>query len=159
MKKIHLFLIIGLLITPIAFIGGVAAFKYFSESGEGSASKYQTVYWNKLRELNLDTGKPTEELELLDGAKVEIPGFVVPLDDDDTGYSEFLFVPNQQACIHVPPPPANQMIYVIMNSKPTPKRELGPIWLKGTLKIQDKKSEFGTVSYKLSADGFRKFNY
>ena len=159
MKKTHLILIIGLLVTPIAFIGGVAAFKYFSGTGGESSSKYETVYWNKLRELDLDTGNASEDLEKLDGAKVEIPGFVVPLDDNDTGLSEFLFVPNQQACIHVPPPPANQMIYVIMNSKPTPKRELGPIWLKGTIKIQDKKSEFGTVSYKLSADGFRKFNY
>ena len=48
----------------------------------------------------------------LDGQKVRLPGFVVPLDFEDTEISEFLLVPYFGACIHVPPPPSNQIVYV-----------------------------------------------
>ena len=48
----------------------------------------------------------------LDGQKVRLPGFVVPLDFEGTEISEFLLVPYFGACIHVPPPPSNQIVYV-----------------------------------------------
>lgn len=48
----------------------------------------------------------------LDGKHVRIGGYVVPLDFDATRVKEFLLVPFVGACIHVPPPPANQIIYV-----------------------------------------------
>jgi len=48
----------------------------------------------------------------LDGKRVSIGGYVVPLDFDATTVKEFLLVPFVGACIHVPPPPANQIIYV-----------------------------------------------
>ncbi|MBM3506912.1 MAG: DUF3299 domain-containing protein [Alphaproteobacteria bacterium] len=47
-----------------------------------------------------------------DGKRVAIAGFVVPLDLDATVVKEFLLVPYIGACIHVPPPPPNQVIYV-----------------------------------------------
>jgi hypothetical protein len=48
----------------------------------------------------------------LDGQNVSIGGYVVPLDFEATTVKEFLLVPFVGACIHVPPPPANQIIYV-----------------------------------------------
>jgi hypothetical protein len=48
----------------------------------------------------------------LDGQTVSIGGYVVPLDFEATTVKEFLLVPFVGACIHVPPPPANQIIYV-----------------------------------------------
>lgn len=48
----------------------------------------------------------------LEGQTVSIGGYVVPLDLDATTVKEFLLVPFVGACIHVPPPPANQIIYV-----------------------------------------------
>ena len=48
----------------------------------------------------------------LDGKRVHIGGYVVPLDFDATRVKEFLLVPFVGACIHVPPPPANQIVYV-----------------------------------------------
>lgn len=48
----------------------------------------------------------------LNGKTIRIPGYVVPLDLELTEIKEFLLVPYFGACIHVPPPPPNQIIYV-----------------------------------------------
>lgn len=48
-----------------------------------------------------------------DGMLVRIPGYVVPFDfNPDKTHTEFLFVPYMGACIHTPPPPPNQIIFV-----------------------------------------------
>ena len=51
-------------------------------------------------------------VDALDGRDVEIPGFALPLEYSGTEISEFLLVPYVGACIHVPPPPPNQIVYV-----------------------------------------------
>ena len=51
-------------------------------------------------------------VDALDGQDVEIPGYALPLEYNGTEISEFLLVPYVGACIHVPPPPANQIVYV-----------------------------------------------
>ena len=40
----------------------------------------------------------------LDGKSVRIPGYVLPLEFEDTGVTAFLLVPYVGACIHAPPP-------------------------------------------------------
>ena len=51
-------------------------------------------------------------VDALDGRDVEIPGYVLPLEFSGTEVSEFLLVPYVGACIHVPPPPPNQIVHV-----------------------------------------------
>jgi hypothetical protein len=54
-------------------------------------------------------------VQALDGKRVRLPGYVVPLQTDDSGrMQEFFFVPFYGACIHVPPPPPNQMLFAKM---------------------------------------------
>jgi uncharacterized protein len=48
----------------------------------------------------------------LDGAKVRMAGYVLPLEFSGKKVSEFLLVPWVGACIHTPPPEANQIVYV-----------------------------------------------
>ena len=48
----------------------------------------------------------------LNGAQVRIPGYVLPLEFEGTRVREFLLVPYVGACIHVPAPPPNQMVFV-----------------------------------------------
>jgi uncharacterized protein len=70
----------------------------------------------------------------LDGRKVKIPGFVVPLEEEGRAVTEFLLVPYFGACIHVPPPPANQIIHVI-SAKPIKNlRVMDAVWVSGELK-------------------------
>ena len=95
--------------------------------------------------------KPTTELQMLDGKQVKIPGFMVPLEDNERKVTEFLLVPSPQACIHVPPPPPNQMVYVVM--KKGVEAAIGaPIWVYGELKISTKRSKYGEVSFELTGE-------
>lgn len=108
------------------------------------------IDWRMLAKLNYRTGEMPEELKKLDGQLVRMPGFVVPLEDYVESASEFLLVPYYGACVHVPPPPPNQMVYVEMQDQR--KAEFGwwePIWLEGTLRINTVESPYGVVGYEI----------
>ena len=88
----------------------------------------------------------------LDGQRIRLPGFVVPLDHDGTKVSSFLLVPYFGACIHVPPPPANQIVYV-KTADGYPMKELfDPVWVTGTIKTQAHWNDVGDAGYTLQAD-------
>ena len=87
----------------------------------------------------------------LDGQKIRLPGFVVPLDFEDTEISEFLLVPYFGACIHVPPPPSNQIVYV-KTVAGYPLQELfDPVWVTGELRAEAHLNEVGDAGYTLQA--------
>jgi hypothetical protein len=65
---------------------------------------------------------------------IKIAGYVVPLEADRKSISEFLLVPYFGACIHLPPPPANQIILVRM-AKPIKRLEsMETVWVEGLLR-------------------------
>ncbi len=83
----------------------------------------------------------------LNGSTVKIPGFVIPLEGNENIVTEFLLVPYFGACIHVPPPPPNQIIYVKF-PKGAPVQELWDvIYVIGTLKTE-------TISHDLAETGY-----
>ncbi|MCX7631928.1 MAG: DUF3299 domain-containing protein [Turneriella sp.] len=112
------------------------------------------INWKILRGFNLKTGKMSETLSRLNGKTVKIPGFIVPLDDMEyEAVGRFLLVPDPQACIHVPPPPANQMIFVVMKGKKKAPVTWGiPVVLTGELKVKSIRSQFGTVSFQMAGE-------
>ncbi len=65
------------------------------------------VEFARLRGLNYRTGRVTPDVKALDGADVRISGYIVPLEDGMDQATEFLLVPTNGACIHMPPPPPN----------------------------------------------------
>lgn len=83
----------------------------------------------------------------LNGSKVKIPGFVIPLEGDADMITEFLLVPYFGACIHVPPPPPNQIIYVKF-PKGAPIQELWDvIYVVGTLKTENINHDLAETGY------------
>lgn len=83
----------------------------------------------------------------LDGSKVKIPGFVIPLEGDENTVTEFLLVPYFGACIHVPPPPPNQIIYVKF-PQGAPVQELWDvIYVIGTLKTETVSVDLAETAY------------
>ncbi|PQJ83491.1 MULTISPECIES: DUF3299 domain-containing protein [Aliivibrio] len=83
----------------------------------------------------------------LNGSMVKIPGFVIPLEGDDKMITEFLLVPYFGACIHVPPPPPNQIIYVKFE-KGAPIQQLWDvIYIVGKLKTETINSELAETGY------------
>jgi hypothetical protein len=69
----------------------------------------------------------------LDGKRVKIPGFVLPLEFNNTMLTEFLLVPYFGACTHTPPPPANQIIYGKLKAETALNDIYQPVWITGTL--------------------------
>lgn len=87
----------------------------------------------------------------MDGAAVRIPGFLVPLEETKAGLKEFLLVPYFGACIHSPPPPANQIIHV-KTDKPTKGfHSMDTVWISGTLKTLRSDSYMGASGYRMDA--------
>ncbi len=92
---------------------------------------------------------PTEPT--LDGARIKLPGYLVPLEEVPAGHTEFLLVPYFGACIHTPPPPANQIVLVVPN-KPVPGFcSMDTVWVSGTLKAARVDSPMGSTGYRLDA--------
>ena len=99
------------------------------------------------------TGKAAKQSKLghvrkeLNGSKVKIPGFVIPLEGDQNMVTEFLLVPYFGACIHVPPPPPNQIVYVKF-PKGAPIQQLWDvIYVVGTLKTETTNHELAETAY------------
>jgi hypothetical protein len=89
--------------------------------------------------------------EALDGQQVRLPGFVVPLELDEEGrVTEFFLVPYFGACIHVPPPPPNQMVYVIMDRGIDLGSMYSAYWISGTMATRRRDTSMGAAAYTLA---------
>jgi uncharacterized protein len=85
------------------------------------------------------------------GQSVRIPGFIVPLEDTKDGMKEFLLVPYFGACIHSPPPPANQIVHVLPKTPAKGLRSMDAVWITGTLTTAKTDSYMGVSSYRIEA--------
>lgn len=72
----------------------------------------------------------------LNGQFVRIPGYALPLEYDGAAISEFLLVPYVGACIHVPPPPQNQMVFVKLAEPFIVTNLFTPVWITGRVAIE-----------------------
>ncbi len=109
-----------------------------------------SIDWRVLAGLDYEKGISSDTLKKLDGKRVRVPGFVVPLDDADEEGAEFLLVPYYGACVHTPPPPPNQMAFVQMTGKKQVKLALfDAVWMEGTLKITNYDSPYGQVGFQI----------
>ena len=96
----------------------------------------------------------------LDGAKVRLPGYVVPLDfKASSEYTQFLLVPYFGACLHTPPPPPNQIIYV--KSSPAAKITdiYEPVWIEGVMKTGEFSTDLGNSAYQLTLVKLKPYAY
>jgi len=88
-------------------------------------------------------------VEELNGQSIRIPGFMVPFDINQSNeVTEFLLVPYFGACIHVPPPPPNQIVYVTSDEAVPFGWE--PVWLEGVLETTRHDNNMGNAAYTLN---------
>ena len=87
----------------------------------------------------------------LNNSNIRIPGFVVPLEEDAKGVREFLLVPYFGACIHTPPPPANQIIHVFSDTPVENLMSMDTVWVNGLMQTERHNSEMGVSGYRLTA--------
>lgn len=91
------------------------------------------------------------------GQVVRLPGFIVPIDYKGSGVVAFLLVPFVGACVHVPPPPANQLVFV---TTATPYESAGiyePVNVTGMFGVSSVSTQLADVGYALSADKIEPF--
>lgn len=96
----------------------------------------------------------------LDGKTIRIPGYTVPFDFGvDAEIKEFLLVPYFGACIHAPPPPPNQTIFVISDT-PIKVRDLAQaVWIEGTIHTQTQESELADAAYTIRMTAIEEYTY
>lgn len=89
----------------------------------------------------------------LDGKRVRLPGYVVPLETDGKQSSEFLLVPYFGACVHVPPPPANQTVHVTTKDPQGARisKLFEIVWVEGVIKTEKFSSELADAGYVITA--------
>ena len=93
----------------------------------------------------------------LDGQRVRLAGFVVPLERDaDTALREFLLVPFFGACIHVPPPPQNQIVHVFLDIPVKGVQSMDRVAVAGTLALRKSASAMGEAAYTMQVVDLRK---
>lgn len=86
-------------------------------------------------------------VEELDGEFVKIPGFIVPLEGDAEKVTEFLLVPYFGACIHVPPPPSNQLVHVKIEQGVEIINISDAVWVTGNLSTEGWVGDIASVGY------------
>jgi hypothetical protein len=72
----------------------------------------------------------------LHGLQVRLPGYLVPLKAGKAGVLEFLLAPYFGACVHSPPPPANQIVYCQSATPLSGLRPMEAIWVSGRLEVK-----------------------
>ena len=88
----------------------------------------------------------------LDGVQVKLPGYIVPLDMGEDGrVTEFLPVPYFGACIHVPPPPSNQIVHATSELGVKVDELYQPFWIEGPLIVEHATSELADAGYRMEA--------
>jgi hypothetical protein len=150
-----------------------------------AAGSYQEIRWDALMPPDWDPMAGLKELDLaklddsdpramealerlrkewskapvnpaMNGARVRIPGFIVPLEGSRGKLREFLLVPYFGACIHVPPPPANQVIHV-KSAKPLPFESMEAVWVSGVIETFHAPTQMGDAGYRMTADAVSVF--
>ncbi len=74
--------------------------------------------------------KPNTEVV---GSKHRIPGYITPIEMDGTKVTKFFLVPSAGACIHTPPPPANQLVLIDFPEGIELVSLMTPVWVEGQL--------------------------
>jgi hypothetical protein len=91
------------------------------------------------------------------GRIVRLPGFMIPLDTSGAGVTAFILVPYVGACIHVPPPPANQLVFVTTGTPYESSGLFEAVNVTGMFGTASTSTQLADIGYALSADVIEPF--
>lgn len=134
---------------------------------EGEEERIRQMYAEQLQEMMRTGGNIVEGSAMdtavqigtynvdqtLNGLQIKLPGYTVPFDfSPNAEITEFLLVPYYGACLHAPPPPPNQTVYV-KTSTPIRITDLAQaVWVRGTLVTETQETELAGAAYTLILD-------
>ncbi|MBK3516739.1 DUF3299 domain-containing protein [Carboxylicivirga marina] len=136
--------------------------KSLAKQGVDAEAIFQTV--DKIAEQKKQRALST--VNELDGIKVKMPGFLLPLEMVDNKATEFLLVPWVGACIHTPPPPINQIVFIKFMKGHTSDMNFEAVWVEGVMSVQSSVKQLFLVDgtddissgYSLTADKIYIYN-
>ncbi|PUB11348.1 DUF3299 domain-containing protein [Yoonia sediminilitoris] len=148
------------LATTALLPNGVQAEEVIDLDWEDLLPENQTAIPNDLRAFidhdsaPLSNQQPASSGVRLDwnGQVVRLPGFIVPIDYSGTGVTAFILVPYVGACVHVPPPPANQLVFVTTEEPYESEGLFEPVNVVGMFGVSSIYTELAEIGYALSAD-------
>jgi hypothetical protein len=135
-----------------SFLSGATPFAGAGGSEPPPPPAIDDKRWLSERRLQPGAGGAPSVVTELDGKRVRIGGYVVPLDFEATTIKEFLLVPFVGACIHVPPPPPNQIIYVKAAKGFDVAGSFDPVYVTGTLKVASQYTGLAETGYTIDAE-------
>ena len=132
--------------------------EYLTEIEDGSPEdSIQSQLRNKVKANADDRYQQALQSEKIvasmDGKKIRIPGFIVPLEfENEEMVIQFFFVPFFGACLHLPPPPPNQIILVDFPEGVPLKSLYTAFWISGELKTSLIEKDIATAAYTMTMD-------
>lgn len=96
-------------------------------------------------------------VEAFDGKRVRLAGYMVPLDFEATKLKRFLLVPYVGACIHVPAPASNQVVFIETDEAVEFTGLYDPVHVTGTMSTTSSKTELAEAGYKIKADDIQPY--
>ena len=127
----------------------------FEKYGGGAIYENRALYDRFMKEYEKVKENPPV-VEMLDGKVVRLPGYVVPLDMEADAVQEFLLVPDYGYCVHVPPPPANQLVHVFTRKdRPFKGQLFDVVWVTGKMRVVKSENEFGEAGYRIDANSVK----
>ncbi len=126
-----------------------AAFKDMPDLSMSADTDPQTQkLYDKMREV-WDNAPTVASME---GRTGKIAGYLATLEESKQGVKEFLLVPYFGACIHLPPPPANQIVHVKLSKPVKGFKSMDTVWVHGQFGLERSDSEMGVSGYTLRGD-------
>jgi hypothetical protein len=161
MKIIERRTLLAALAASVAAPQLARAEKYIDLAWSDLAPKGQTTAPRALQSM-IDHDQPAPLVSLQpeslgvrtdwNGKIVRLPGFVVPIEYSGTGVTAFILVPFAGACVHVPPPPANQLVFVTTEKPYETSGLFEPVNVIGMFGISAMSTQLADIAYALSAD-------
>ena len=137
-------------------------------SGVAHAGEVKEVYWEDLVPPDFNELAPQQAtdhnnkmaqlqpdapvVDIYNGKRVKVPGFIVPLEGTAELTTEFLLVPFFGACIHVPPPPSNQIVHVKMNEGVPVENLYDAVWVEGIFSTTRYSSDLAAAGYSMQGE-------
>lgn len=86
------------------------------------------------------------------GRSISLSGFIVPIDYEGVGVTAFILVPYVGACVHVPPPPANQLVFVTTDKPYESSGLFEAVTVTGLFGVSSLSTQLADIGYSLAAD-------
>ena len=140
------------LLDPPDFLNGIED----GSQQDSVAALNQRDITDQKAERYRDALSSTRPIAEFDQQVIRIPGYVVPLaQNEQRRVTSFFVVPYFGACLHMPPPPPNQILFVNYPQGIELQNLQQPFWFEGKLNIEISKHDLGTSAYTLHVNNYQ----